>query len=114
MFLPEAAKSWGQEDFRKSQRRDGKLGSLAKGIALIEHNFDVAKHCVTSKPCVQSRGLGILIRELCSCSTSSLGCVFRRAIVLLTPQFPFLQSGKERAKVIAGLRSLKHYFLESS
>lgn len=53
-----------------------KLGSLAKEVALIENNFPLAKHCVISKPCVRSGGLGILIRELCSCSTSSLGCVF--------------------------------------
>lgn len=30
--------------------------------------------------------------------------------MLLTPQFPFLSSGKKIAKVILGLRSLKHYF----
>lgn len=95
-------------------RQGGKLGSLAKGFALIENNFHVAKHCVISKPCVQSGGLGILICELCSCSTSSSGCVFMRMIMMLTPQFPFLQSGRKRAKVFAGLRISKHYFLESS
>lgn len=67
---------WEQEDFSKSQIQNEKQGSLAKGIALIENNFHVAKHCVISKVCVQSRGLGILICETCSCSTSDLGCVF--------------------------------------
>lgn len=76
MFLPENANGWGQEDFSKSQIHNEKQGSLAKGTALIENNFHVAKHCVISKVCVQSRGLGILICETCSCSTSDLGCVF--------------------------------------
>lgn len=110
MFLPENANGWEQEDFSKSQIQNQKQGSLAKGIALIEDNFHVAKHCAISKVCVQSRGLGILICETCSCSTSDLGCVFMRVIMLLTPQFPFLSSGKKIAEVILGLRSLKHYF----
>lgn len=76
MFLAEVAKSWGSEDFRRSRRRDGKLGSLVKRTALTENNFVTANIVLFLSFVFRAESWGILICELCSCSTSSLGCVF--------------------------------------
>lgn len=56
MFLPENANGWEQEDFSKSQIQNEKQGSLAKGIALIENNFHVAKHCAVLRFVFKAEG----------------------------------------------------------